>query len=178
MEMRVQTLDEKGALIENAEVFVDDVPIGRTPNAIAAVSGAIWKSYTIKVRCDGYNDVQFNVVKEPKWLMIILGFCIFWFPWLWAYGAKNLQTVVLYKKPDAESVPENINSGNYQQFIGKTWQDVLKENSLEQYISVFEKHKLTDIETILSLNEPDLESIGIEALGDRKRLIKVLHPNK
>jgi hypothetical protein len=175
MEMRIQALNEKGEILENAEIFVNDIPVGRTPNAIASVSGAVWKSYTIKVRCDGYNDVQFSAAKEPKWLMIVLGVFFLWFLWLWAYGAKELQTIVLYKKTDASNNTENASMAQYQQFIGKTWQDVLKENDLGQYISVIENQNLTDIDTILSLNEQDLEKIGVETLGDRKRLIKVLH---
>jgi hypothetical protein len=54
MQMQVQAIDEKGMLIDNAEVFVDGVPIGSTPNAITSLSGAIWKSYRIKASCDGY----------------------------------------------------------------------------------------------------------------------------
>jgi hypothetical protein len=60
MEMRVQALNNKGELLENAEVLVNGVLIGRTPNAIVLVSGAVWKSYTITVRCDDYHDVQFS----------------------------------------------------------------------------------------------------------------------
>jgi hypothetical protein len=175
MEMRVQVLNNKGELLENAEVFVNGVPIGRTPNAIASVSGAVWKTYTIKVSCEGYNDLQFSVMKEPKWLMIILGAFFLWFLWLWAYGAKELQTAVLYKKTDESEKPDKPDIEHYRRFIGKTWRDVLRENDLEQYISIFENQKLTDIDTILTLNEQDLEKIGIETLGDRKRLIKVLH---
>jgi len=175
MEMRVQAINNKGEMIENAEIFVDGVPVGRTPNAIVKVSGAVWKSYTIKVRCDGYNDAQFSAEKEPKWLMIILGFCFLWFLWLWAYGAKELQTVVMYKKTGEPGEPKKTEIAQYRLFIGKTWQDVLKENDLEQYISVFENHKLTDVDIILSLSEQDLEKIGIETLGDRRCLMKVLH---
>ncbi|MDR2758403.1 MAG: hypothetical protein LBB78_03390 [Spirochaetaceae bacterium] len=175
MEMRVQVLNNKGELLENAEVFVDDIPVGRTPNVIVSVSGAVWKSYVIKVRCDGYHDVQFNAAKEPKWVMIVLGVFFLWFLWLWAYGAKELQTIVLQKKSGEYDKPEQSNIAQYRQFIGKTWRDVLKENDLEPYITVFENQKLTDIDTILSLTEQDLEKIGIETLGDRKRLIKVLH---
>ena len=176
MQMRVQAINEKGELLENAEVFINDIPIGRTPNAIAEVSGAIWKSYTIKIKCDGYNDVQISAGKEPKWFMIILGIWFLWFLWLWAYGAKELQTVVMRRKVDGDAAPvKGVNSNRYQQFVGKTWQDVLKENNFEQYISMFESHKLTDIDIILSLNEQDLEKIGIESLGDRRRLIAVLH---
>jgi hypothetical protein len=173
--MRVQALNDKGEILENVEVFVNGVPIGRTPNAIASVSGAVWKSYTLKLRREGYNDVEITAVKEPKWAMIVLGAFFLWFLWLWAYGAKELQTVVLYKKADVSNEPERAGIQQYQQFIGKTWQDVLKENALEQYISIFENQNLTDIDTILSLSEQDFEKIGVETLGDRKRLIKVLH---
>jgi hypothetical protein len=81
------------------------------------------------------------------------------------------------KKAQASSEPENTNVANHQQSHVKTWQDVLKENGLDQYISVFEKQNLTDIDTILSLTEQDLEKIGVEILGDRKRLIRFLHQN-
>ena len=175
MHMQVQALNEKGVLIDNVEVFVNGVPIGHTPNAVASVSGAIWKSYVIKLKCDGYNDVQMNAEKEPKWLMIVLGFCFLWFLWLWAYGAKELQTVVMRKKEEADGNLHITNVSKYQHFIGKTWQDVLKENGLEHCINTFEEQKLTDVDIIMSLGEQDLEKIGIETLGDRKRLIKVLH---
>jgi hypothetical protein len=175
MEMRVQALNNKGEILENAEVLVNGVPIGRTPNAIASVSGAIWKSYTIKVRCDGYNDVEIASAKEPKWLMIFLGAFVLWFLWLWAYGSKELQTIVMYKKAGTSDELEKVKTAQYQQSIGKTWQDVLKENGLDRYISVFENQNLIDVEMILSLTEQDLEKIGVETLGDRKQLIKVLH---
>jgi hypothetical protein len=175
MQMHIQVLNDKGELLENAEVFVNGVPVGRTPNAIAEVSGAVWKSYTIKVRRDGYNEVAFSAVKELKWFMIFIGVFFLWFLWLWAYGAKELQAVVMYKKSDPADEPEKVKITQYHQFIGKTWQDVLKENDLEQYIGVFENQKLTDIDTILSLSEQDLEKIGVETLGDRKRLINILH---
>jgi len=175
MLMKVQAINEKGMIIDNVEIFVNGVPIGRTPNAVTSLSGAVWKSYNIKARCNGYNDAEFSVVKEPKWLMIILGAFFLWFLWLWAYGAKELQTIVMCKKADESTDFAVANMASVQQFVGKTWQDVFKENGLEQYIAVFEHEKLTDIDTILSLTEQDLEKIGIEKLGDRKRLITVLH---
>jgi hypothetical protein len=81
----------------------------------------------------------------------------------------------MQKKADVSDKSEKANIKQYRQFIGKTWRDVLREHDLEQYISIFENKKLTDIDTILSLTEHDFEKIGIEMIGDRKRLIKVLH---
>lgn len=172
--MQIQALNDKGALLDDVEVFVNGVPIGRTPNAVVSVSGALWKSYIIKLKCEGYHDVQITAEKELKWVMIVLGFCLFWLPWLWAYGAKELQTVVMHKKVEEDTVSKGSTIQNYQRFIGKTWKDVLKENGLEQYINLFEEQRLTDIDMITSLSEEDLEKMGIKTLGDRKRLIKLL----
>lgn len=65
----------------------------------------------------------------------------------------------------------------YIKFIGKNWKDILMENNLEEYISIFENNKLTDLETITELNETDLEKLGITIMGDRKKILKIFYVN-
>jgi hypothetical protein len=47
---------------------------------------------------------------------------------------------------------------------------ILTDNDLMALIPVLEKQRINDIEIIAELNESDLEKIGIDKLGDRKKL--------
>ncbi|MDR2193051.1 MAG: hypothetical protein LBP19_01050 [Treponema sp.] len=49
----------------------------------------------------------------------------------------------------------------------------LKVNKLEKYISLFNTNNLIDVNAIANLEESDLENLGIMAMGDRKKLIKL-----
>jgi len=51
------------------------------------------------------------------------------------------------------------------------YKNVLKYNSLDEYIEIFEKNKLNNLEIIMSLTENDYEKMGITILGDIKRLL-------
>ena len=51
--------------------------------------------------------------------------------------------------------------------------NILVENNLHEYISIFEENKLSDTDIISELSESDLEKIGITALGDRKKILKI-----
>ncbi|MDR2738786.1 MAG: hypothetical protein LBB68_03020 [Treponema sp.] len=51
--------------------------------------------------------------------------------------------------------------------------NLLDENNLTNCISVFEQHRLFDIDTVSDLTEADLEKIGISALGDRKKILRL-----
>jgi hypothetical protein len=50
---------------------------------------------------------------------------------------------------------------------------ILDENNLTNCVSVFEQNKLFDIDTVSDLTETDLEKIGISALGDRKKILRI-----
>ena len=50
---------------------------------------------------------------------------------------------------------------------------LLKENGLENYLSIFEKNKLDNLEILSDLTEADFEKLGISVMGDRKRLVKL-----
>jgi hypothetical protein len=60
----------------------------------------------------------------------------------------------------------------------KTWRDIFLEKNLGEYIEIFEKNKLDDFDTISELSETDLEKLGITAMGDRKKLLKVFSLKK
>ena len=75
------------------------------------------------------------------------------------------------EKKEIDSTAKNMQK--FIKFIGKNWKDVLLENGLEEYIDVFEKNKLTNLEILSELNENDLEKLGIVIMGDRKRILKI-----
>jgi hypothetical protein len=44
---------------------------------------------------------------------------------------------------------------------------------LAEYAGLFEQHKILDSDTLSELNESELEKIGVNALGDRKKLLRL-----
>jgi hypothetical protein len=51
----------------------------------------------------------------------------------------------------------------------------LEKENLGQYFELFVREHLVNKETLSSIDENDLEKIGISILGDRKKIIKILH---
>ena len=47
---------------------------------------------------------------------------------------------------------------------------ILKKNGLESYIPLFEKNNLMDKKLLSKMTERQFERIGIDNIGDRKRL--------
>ena len=68
---------------------------------------------------------------------------------------------------------DNVLKINIEKFIDKNYKDILSENGLDEYISIFEEQKLTDVLIIAKLNDDELEKIGIKLMGDRKRIINI-----
>ncbi len=50
---------------------------------------------------------------------------------------------------------------------------ILKKNGLESYIPLFEKNKLMDKKLLSKMTERQFERIGIDNIGDRKRLVQI-----
>ncbi len=50
---------------------------------------------------------------------------------------------------------------------------VLKKNGLEAYIPIFEKNNLMDKKLLSKMTERQFERIGIDNIGDRKRLVQI-----
>ena len=53
------------------------------------------------------------------------------------------------------------------------YKTILNENGMGGYIVLFEKNKLNELDLIVDLSENDYEKLGIELMGDRKRLLKI-----
>ena len=70
------------------------------------------------------------------------------------------------------NIKEGINP-KYEIFIGKNIEDILNENNLGEYIDLFVKNKITDLKLISNLNELDFEKLGINILGDRKKIMMI-----
>jgi hypothetical protein len=51
--------------------------------------------------------------------------------------------------------------------------DWLRRHGLEQYEPAFRAHKV-DADILLDLTDADLRTIGVESLGDRKRLLRAI----
>ena len=54
---------------------------------------------------------------------------------------------------------------------------ILEENSLSEYIEVLEREKLLTVEDLKSLSQDDYKELGINALGDRKKFLKLFADN-
>ena len=55
---------------------------------------------------------------------------------------------------------------------------MLSEKNLDEYIELFEKNKLDTIEVLSELNDDDLINIGVNILGDRKKLLSLFRKNE
>ena len=92
------------------------------------------------------------------------------------YSNKKKEDLIfpnINKNQDISEITEKTFVNKYHNFIGKNYKDILIENNLSQYIELFEKNNLTDIIIISELNETDYEKIGINTMGDRKKIIKI-----
>lgn len=56
--------------------------------------------------------------------------------------------------------------------------EIFEQNNLAEYVELFETHKLNTIDDLKELTESDYTEIGITALGDRKRLVKLFYEEK
>lgn len=50
---------------------------------------------------------------------------------------------------------------------------ILKKNGLESYIPLFEKNNLMDKKLLSKMTERQFERIGVDNIGDRKRLVQI-----
>jgi len=111
MEMTVVVKDENGVPIENADVYLNNKPIGKTPFTKARVSHAVWKSYEIRVKKEGYLDAEVKSKRGVHIVHLIIGIIgipgvaaagagIVLLPFLlWAFGTAKVQTVTLKIDP-------------------------------------------------------------------------------
>jgi hypothetical protein len=57
--------------------------------------------------------------------------------------------------------------------VTEALRELLDGNGLGEHKDAFERHKILGLDIAAELAEADLEKIGVEALGDRKRLLKL-----
>jgi len=57
--------------------------------------------------------------------------------------------------------------------MNESLKETLEKYGLSEYIVLFEQHKILDTDALSDLNENELEKIGINAIGDRKKIIKL-----
>ena len=93
--MTVNTVDPDGNPIDNVTVKVDGRNIGTTPNAKIRVSNFAGTSTEIAVSKNGYETVKTEAVKEVKPANVVLGIMLNFFSWMWVYGAKPEQNIIL-----------------------------------------------------------------------------------
>ncbi|MCL2600823.1 MAG: carboxypeptidase-like regulatory domain-containing protein [Treponema sp.] len=96
--MTVNATDQHGMPVHGANVIVDGEHIGQTPTASTRVSNFIGGSTSITVSADGYLPRTIEAAREAKAGPIIGGFFI-WPIWLWTWGPRPQQNVVLTPVP-------------------------------------------------------------------------------
>ena len=95
--------------------------------------------------------------------------------------------VIIKSKENEPQVFASTNSKNgsmetsqirqMDKFIGKNYRDILNEAGLSEYCELFEKHRLTDFDTIRLLSSEELKEIRIDSIGDRKRILAAFSMN-
>jgi hypothetical protein len=93
--MTIRAIEPSGRLITDATVLVDGEIIGQTPNASYRVSNFAGTNTEIIVLKDGYDTVRTEPVKEVKAANVVLGIMLNFFAWLWVYGPKPQQNIIL-----------------------------------------------------------------------------------
>jgi hypothetical protein len=64
---------------------------------------------------------------------------------------------------------------NQMEVLNMSMDYFLEQNGLEKYSNIFEKENITTLKTALDLTDEDLKNIGIEAIGDRKKLLSLFN---
>jgi hypothetical protein len=84
----------------------------------------------------------------------------------------NRQKEIVLKNYENKFIKNNTMTQNNNFMI------ILAENGLDDYISIFKENHLTDTNIIAELTETDLEKLGINIMGDRKKLINLINDMK
>lgn len=95
-------------------------------------------------QCGGYSTVKTNI-SEQEW---------------------NIRTEEWKLQKKAEWFGIDL-----KQEFAPTFREKIKGTEFEQYLPILEKNNLIEPSLLFSLTSEDLKEIGIESLGDRKRLL-------
>lgn len=82
--------------VEGANVYVDDELVGQTPLELR-MSNFVTDEPTVSVEKEGYKKSRKPISKEVKVGNFISGL-FFWFPYLWVYGPKEIQSFRLQEE--------------------------------------------------------------------------------
>ena len=91
----VFTNEANGKPVNDATVSLNGQIVGQTPNVRVRVSNFVGTNSELTVSKEGYDTVRTEVVKEVKSKNVVLGILMNFFAWLWVYGPKPNQEVVL-----------------------------------------------------------------------------------
>jgi hypothetical protein len=98
--MRVDVTDANGVPVNNANVFVNGQSAGQTPGASTKVSNFVVAKNEITVSKEGYYPARVQPEKQVKVANVLCGILLLnVFAWLWVYGPKAQQNVVLTPEP-------------------------------------------------------------------------------
>jgi uncharacterized membrane protein YeaQ/YmgE (transglycosylase-associated protein family) len=61
----------------------------------------------------------------------------------------------------------------FKKRLNNTWKDLMRKNNFSQYIDIFEKNNIDNIDIILALTDYDLEKLNMDNIGERKRFIQL-----
>jgi len=102
--MVVNVMDTNGVPVNNANVFVDGKSAGQTPGANVKASNFVSAKNEITVSKEGYSTTRVQPVKQVKIANVLCGILLLnVFAWLWVYGPKAQQNVVLSPEPAAST---------------------------------------------------------------------------
>jgi len=93
--MTVNAVDPNGRPIKSATVIVDGENIGKTPEASKSVTNFIGETPSIRVTAEGYQTRTVEATKELKIGPLIGGFFTGAVLFLWVWGPKAEQNVIL-----------------------------------------------------------------------------------
>lgn len=74
-----------------------------------------------------------------------------------------------------ESMNESDKFNKKTEWFGVTLDSLFEDNGLEKYIPTLKQNDAMSVDVLPTLTETDLINIGIESLGDRKRLLSLFH---
>jgi biopolymer transport protein ExbB/TolQ len=90
-----------------------------------------------------------------------------------AFMGINEKAVLAEKENAAKKrLEKEYRIKEFKEKINTSWRSILEQNGFSEYIKLFEKNKTDSADVILALNEQDLAAMGINAVGDRKRIIQ------
>ena len=103
--VKIYTTEENGKPINDATVTLNGQVVGQTPNAQMRISNFAGTNPQFTIYKEGYNVVRKELVKEVKPRNVIFGLLMNVFAWLWVYGPKPYQEIIMTPETVEEAAP-------------------------------------------------------------------------